>query len=48
LFASVFGQASVAFGEEGVGAAGGGDDFAEGAGQPGVALAGGGLFGLAG
>src|SRR5258706_2171298 len=48
LFASVFGKAPVAFGEEGVGAAGGGDDLADGAGQPGVALAGGGLFRLAG
>lgn len=48
LFAAVFGQAPVALGEEGVGAAGGGDDLAEGAGQPRVALAGGGLFVLAG
>jgi hypothetical protein len=44
----VFNQAPVALGEEGVGAAGGGDDLAEGAGQPGVAFAGGSLFGLAG
>jgi hypothetical protein len=34
FLASSAGQASVAFAEEGVGAGGSGDDFAEGGGQP--------------
>jgi hypothetical protein len=46
--AAMFDQAPIAFGEEGIGAAGSGDDLAERAAQPRVALTGGGTLGLAG
>jgi len=45
---AMFDQAPIAFGEEGIGAAGSGDDLAERAAQPRVALTGGGTLDLAG
>jgi len=47
-FAAAPGEAVVALAEEGIGAGGGGDDLAEGGGQPGVAFAGATAFMLAG
>ena len=45
---AMFDQAPIAFGEEGIGAAGSGDDLAERAAQPRAALTGGGTLDLAG